>query len=424
MLYFEQGSPSGRLTADDLKNGLYRALDMLGPRKSVLAIPPDFTRVHSHAGPLTELIWKYYGDTLADVLPATGTHVPMTENELSVMFGEIPKKLFRTHSWKKVLVHLGDVPADFVKTVSGGVVEYDIPFRIDPLVGGRKHDLILSVGQVVPHEVIGIAGYNKNVFIGTGGAEGIHKTHFLGAAFGMERLMGRADTPVRRVLNYVSDNFAAHLPIVYVLTVVGNNPATREPEVRGLIIGDDIECFRRAAELSLKVNFELLEQPLQKAVVYLDPEEYKSTWLGNKSIYRTRMAIATGGELLVLAPGVTRFGEDEGIDLLIRKYGYVGSEKVLDLVKTNGDLAESLGTAAHLIHGSSENRFTITYCPGKLTKEAIEQVNFRYADLDSMMRRYDPSRMRDGMNTMPDGEKVFYISKPGLGLWAARERFF
>lgn len=91
---------------------------------------------------------------------------------------------------------------------------------------------------------------------------------------------------------------------------------------RGVFIGDDEECFLKAAELSLEVNFELLDAPLDKVVVYLDPEEFKSTWLGNKSIYRTRMAIADDGELIVLAPGVARFGEDKRIDELIRKYGY------------------------------------------------------------------------------------------------------
>ena len=105
--------------------------------------------------------------------------------------------------------------------------------------------------------------------------------------------------------------------------------ADGELEVSGLFVGDDRECFERAAELSLQVNFEMLDEPLEKVVVYLDPEEFKSTWLGNKSIYRTRMAIADGGELIVLGPGVREFGEDAEIDRLIRKYGYVDDPRVL-----------------------------------------------------------------------------------------------
>jgi len=286
----------------------------------------------------------------------------------------------------------------------------------------RTFDLILSIGQIVPHEVIGMAGYNKNIFIGTGGPEGINKSHFLGAVYGMERMMGRADTPVRRVLNYASEHFAKHLPILYVLTVVGRGDDGKLI-VRGLYIGDDAECFNLASALSLKVNFQMLDEPLKKVVVYLDPSEFKSTWLGNKSVYRTRMAIADGGELIVLAPALKEFGEDKQIDGLIRKYGYVTTPQVLEFVKDNEDLRNNLSAAAHLIHGSSENRFTITYCPGHLTKQEIESVNFRYADLTEMSKRYNPDKLTDGFNTLPGGEKIFYISNPALGLWAHKDRF-
>jgi len=368
------------------------------------------------------MAWEHYGERLTDVLPAVGTHTPMTDREIGTMFGAVPRDLFRVHDWRTGLATLGEVPAAFVRTVSDGRVETAIPIQVDERLEHGGHDLILSIGQVVPHEVVGMANHSKNVFIGTGGLEAIHKTHFLGAAYGMERIMGRADTPVRAVLNYGADHFARHLPIVYVLTVVA--PGGRDGlAVRGLFIGDDLECFHQAAALSLKVNFEMLEQPLRKVVVYLDPSEYKSTWLGNKSIYRTRMALADGGELLVLAPGLDRFGEDPGIDRLIRKYGYVGTPAVLDLMKSHEELRQSLGTAAHLIHGSTEGRFTVTYAPGRLTREEIEGVRFRYAELDPLLRLYDPGRLRDGFNTMSSGEEIFYISNPALGLWAARERF-
>lgn len=421
-MLFGNGSPNDSLTQTDIKTALFEVFDQLGEKKRVLAIPPDFTRFHSQAGPLTELAWEYYRERLTDILPAIGTHYPMTDPEIGKMFGKVPRSLFRVHDWRAGLATLGEVPADFVKTVSGDKVDYTIPIQVDKLLVEGEYDLILSIGQVVPHEVIGMAGHNKNVFIGTGGRDGINKTHFLGAAYGMERIMGRADTPVRRVLNYGSEKFARRLPIIYILTVVEKDEHNRLA-VRGLFIGDDGECFNRAAELSLKVNFELLDEPLKKVVVYLDPAEFKSTWLGNKSIYRTRMAIADGGELIVLAPGLAQFGEDSGIDKLIRKHGYVGTEKVLSLVKNSEDLQSSLGAAAHLIHGSSEGRFSITYCPGHITQRDIEGVHFRYADLAIMMKKYDPEKLVDGYNTMPDGEKVFFISNPALGLWAEKKRF-
>jgi hypothetical protein len=191
--------------------------------------------------------------------------------------------------------------------------------------------------------------------------------------------------------------------------------------VRGLYVGDDAECFEKAAELSLQVNFVLMDREIRKAVVYLDPLEFKSTWLGNKAVYRTRMALATGGELVVIAPGVQEFGEDPAIDKLIRKYGYVGTPAVLEAVKNNADLAGNLSAAAHLIHGSSEGRFTITYAPGGLTRAEVEGVNFRYADLKETLARYNPDKLSDGYNDV-DGEEVFYISNPALGLWAYRGR--
>jgi nickel-dependent lactate racemase len=422
MILFSHGSSTTEFSPGEVRDALFASFDRLGTRRRVLAVPPDFTRYHSQSGVLTEMAWEYYGNCLTDVLPAIGTHRPMSNEEISIMFGKMPRALFRVHDWRHGLATLGEVPSRFVKEVSDGRLDYSSPVQVDHLLAHGSHDLIISIGQIVPHEVIGMAGHNKNIFVGTGGAEGIDKTHFLGAVYGMERMMGRADTPVRKVLNYGSEHFAAHLPILYVLTVVGRNDQGKLV-IRGLFIGDDAECFHQAAALSLSVNVQLLDEPISKAVVYLDPSEFKSTWLGNKSIYRTRLALAKDAELIILAPGLERFGEDDNIDRLIRKYGYPGTARVLELARTQEDLRQSLGTAAHLIHGSAEGSFTVTYSPGHLSKQEIEGVNFRYGDLHTLMKRYSPEVLKDGMNTLPDGEQIFFISNPALGLWAYRERF-
>lgn len=420
-LYFSAGSPTTEMSGKDLRAALFSALDAVGNRNRVLAVPPDFTRFHSQAGVLTELAWQYYGDRLKDVLPALGTHKGMTDSEIATMYGSVPRALFRVHDWRNEVVTLGEVPGAFLYQVSEGKVDYTWPAQVNKLLRDGGHDLILSIGQVVPHEVVGMANYNKNIFVGTGGSMGIHRSHFLGAVYGMERMMGRADTPVRRVLNYASDHFAKNLPIVYVQTVVGKN-ADGKLVVRGLYIGDDMECFNLAAALSLKVNFQMLDREINKAIVFLDPHEFRSTWLGNKSVYRTRMALADGAELIVLAPGVHEFGEDGAIDKLIRKYGYCGTPRTLQAVKEDPALAGNLSAAAHLIHGSSEGRFTIRYCPGHLTRQEIESVHFQYGDLDQYSKRYNPETLKDGWNTV-GGEEIFYISNPGLGLWAYQGRF-
>jgi nickel-dependent lactate racemase len=291
---------------------------------------------------------------------------------------------------------------------------------VNKLLTEGGFDLVLSIGQVVPHEVIGMANYNKNILVGTGGREGINRSHYLGAVYGMERILGRADNPVRRVFNYASEQFLSQMPIVYVLTVVGRR-ADGGLAVRGLFIGDDAECFYQAAELSLKVNFEIVNEPIRKAVVYLDPNEFHSTWIGNKAVYRTRMALADGAELIILAPGVREFGEDQGIDALIRKYGYRGTPATLKAVNDNADLAAELGAAAHLIHASSEGRFTITWCPAQLSREEVEGVGYRYGDLKTMLVRYDPEKFQHGYNRV-NGEEIFFVANPGLGLWAHRSR--
>lgn len=422
MIYFEKGAADLVLSDQDLKRGLDEALQRIGAKTKVLAVPPDFTRYHSMAGRLTELVWEYYGENLKDVLPALGTHAAMSVTEIRKMFGRVPLSLFRVHDWRQDVVTLGEVPGSFLESVSEGKVNYSWPAQVNRLLIEGGHDLILSIGQVVPHEVIGMANYNKNIFVGTGGPEGINKSHYLGAAYGMERIMGRASTPVRDVLNYASAHFAGHLPLLYVLTVIGRNQEG-ELVVRGLFIGDDEDCFQKAAKLSLEVNFKMLDQALKKVVVYLDPEEFKSTWLGNKSIYRTRMAIANGGELVVLAPGLKEFGEDKEIDRLIRKYGYLSTPEILKAVDENKELRENLSAAAHLIHGSTEGRFTVTYCPGKLTREEIESVNYSFAELDEMSARYNPHGLKEGYNTMSDGEEIYFISNPALGLWSWKEKF-
>ncbi|HOK51769.1 MAG TPA: lactate racemase domain-containing protein [Bacteroidales bacterium] len=421
MIYFERGSETDEISLQEARQALFSVFEKLGTRRKVMIIPPDSTRRHSMAGELTSLVYEYYRDRISDILPALGTHAPMTASEIANMFKNIPANLFRIHDWRNDVVELGRVSADFIRTISEGRVSYDWPVQVNRLIHSGNHDLIVSVGQVVPHEVTGMANYNKNILVGTGGSEAINKSHFLGAAYGMERIMGRSQNPVRKLLNYAEEKYLAHLPMLYVLTVMGQTNDQRLV-LRGLFIGYGTEVFEKAAALSLKVNFQMLESPLKKIVVYLPEDEYKSTWLGNKSIYRTRMVLADEGELIVLAPAVNRFGEDPKIDQLIRKFGYKGTTAILKAVEQNVELQQNLGAAAHLIHGSSDGRFRITYCPKFLSEEEIENVGFDYAPYDEMIKKYPPNLLKEGMN-MVNGEEVYFISNPALGLWAWKDKF-
>ena len=420
-LFHGEGSAETSISAEEMRTALYQVFQTLGARNKVIAIPPDFTRFHSRAGALTSMTYEYYQDKLVDIMPALGTHVPMPGWQLDKMFVGVPHELFREHRWRDDVLTIGQVPAEFVSQVTAGIWEKPWPAQMNKLVFEGGHDLILSIGQVVPHEVIGMANYNKNIFVGTGGVQGINESHFIGAAYGMERMMGRADTPLRKILNYAEDKFCQHLPLVYVLTVIGSD-LDGNLVTRGLFIGDDVECFEKASELSAEVNFQQLDEEFDKVVVYLDPQEFHSTWLGNKAIYRTRMAIADGGELIVLAPKVKTFGEDSQIDALIRKYGYRTTPEIMKFMDDNEDLQNNLSAVAHLMHGSSENRFKITYCPGELTKEEIEGVGYAYGELDEMLERYKIDERQNGWHETDAGERFYYVSNPALGLWAHKSR--
>lgn len=419
--YFASGSASASLTSDDFRAALAAVFDEIGPRRRVLLLPPDMSRLPSRAGELTVLCRELLGEAVSDIMPALGTHYAMTPSQLDQMFPGVPHDLFRVHRWRTDVVTLGRVPAEYVHQVTEGIWDRDWPAQTNRLLVEGGHDLIFSLGQVVPHEVIGMANYNKNVFVGTGGVRGINESHFLSAAYGMERVMGRADTPLRRILNYAQDHFCTALPLLYALTVV-EQVAGGGLHTRGLFIGDDHATFERAAELAYEVNFTHLDRAPRHVVAYLDPEEFKSTWLGNKAIYRSRMAIADGGRLTVLAPAVEEFGEDAQIDALIRRYGYRPSAEVLRLVGEHQDLAENLSAAAHLIHGSSEGRFEVVYAPGGLSRQEIESVGYRFGALDELSRRYHINHLQDGWNREPDGGEFYFIRNPALGLWEAAGR--
>ena len=421
-MVYSQIADSEGISQETMKKHFFKGLKALGERKRILLIPPDITRLHGLGGLLAVWAVEYFGSKVKAILPALGTHVPMTPEELDIMYPGIDHSLFVDHDWRNDVVTLGTVPSSFIEEVSEGKLSYQWKAQVNRLLVTGGFDLILSLGQVVPHEVIGMANHTKNIYVGTGGPEGINKSHYLGAVYGMERIMGRTDTPVRAVLDYAHENFAGNLPIVFALTVVFRQ-VDGTMRSAGLFMGDDRECFNAACELSLKVNFTMVDTPLKKVVVYLDPEEFRTTWLGNKAIYRTRMAIADEGELIIIAPGVHKFGEDEQIDRLIRKYGYKGTDHTLEAVTRHQDLKDNLSAAAHLIHGSSENRFSIRYCPKSISREDIIQSGYQYGNITEYTDRYIFDGIQDGENRTEDGETYYYISNPAVGLWAHESRF-
>ena len=353
-----------------------------------------------------------------DVMPALGTHMEMEPDELDKFFGDVvPRDRILVHHWQTDTVRLGYVPADVCSEISNGKFPEQIDVEVNHLLVDGGYDVIFSVGQVVPHEVVGMANYSKNIFVGTGGREMINKSHMLSAICGMEEALGVTDSPARKLYDYAQQHFIdGNIPMVYMQTVTTNNGG--DVTLHGLYIGESRKPFEMAAELAQKLNIVHVERRAKKVVTYLEPTELKTTWVGNKGIYRTRMIVDDGGDLVILAPGIKSFGENEEMDAMTRKYGYKGTDYVLDLYR-KGEFEGKLMAAAHLIQGSTDGRFTVTYAtkPDIMSKEEIEGVGYEWADYNEISKRYNPETLKEGWNILPDGEEIYFVGTPALGLW-------
>lgn len=403
----------------EIENNIDQLLEQYENLKKVLIIPPDFTRCYSYAGEISQILYKKLSQyATVHVMPALGTHMPMDDEEKAKMFGSvIPEEAFLIHQWQTDTISIGSVPKEFIEEISEGLYSTDIEVEVNEKLINGGYDLILSIGQVVPHEVVGMANYSKNIFVGVGGRQMINKSHMLSAICGMEKALGVADSPARKVFDYAQQKFLdGKLPLVYIQTVT-----TLKDDIlslNGLYIGSSRKPFENAVALSTKLNICHVNRRAKKVVTYLDPYELKTTWVGNKGIYRTRMAVADGGELIILAPGVKAFGENEEMDNMTRTYGYKGRDYVLDLFN-KGTFENRIMAAAHLIQGSSDGRFTITYAtrPENLSKEEINNVGYEWMDYTEASTLYNPETLKDGWNTLENGEEIYFVKTPALGLW-------
>jgi nickel-dependent lactate racemase len=422
--FYEQKDSISR---EEIEQMCQRVLDEARERlkcdlRRVLLLPPDITRAHSGAGWIAETFYKLLGSECeVHVIPALGQHVPHTEADNRWMFGSIPEACIHAHDWRNGVTRLGTIPSALVKESTGGKADWEIPVDLNTMTVTQQWDLIINIGHVVPHEVLGFANHNKNYFIGLGGKGTICASHLAAGVYGIENNLGHLITPLRACYNRAEKEFLGHLPHVYMQVTMKRDEENRLVH-SGVFVGDDLETYLMAAKRSREQNVTLFDRPVKKIVAVMQADEFRATWVANKAVYRTRMAMADGGELLIIAPGVERFGEQKEVDALIRKYGYCGTPQVLDLYKKEEDLQDLAHGAAHLMHGSSEGRFTIRYAPGGLTRKEVEGVHYEYADLQEALTRYNPEAMTEGWNTLPDGEEVFFISTPSAGLWAAKEK--
>jgi len=417
---FLKANPGEFLTTKEKEELIERFVSSISKDvKKILLLPPDSTRKHAGIGELIRILYSKLPDKQIEIMPALGTHSPMSTEQLIDMFGEkIPLDRYLVHNWREDTVTVGVIPGTYVSEVSEGIVTEDIEVKINYRLVSGEYDLIISVGQVLPHAVIGMSNYSKNIFVGCGGEEMINQSHFIGGAYGLERFLGQDHSPVRKLFDYGEERFLKDIPLTYILTAntLDIQADTGITGMLGIFIGRERGIFEEALKLSQENNITYLEKPLKKVVVYLGAK-FKSTWLANKAIYRTRMALADGGQLIIIAPGLKEFGEDKGIDSIIRKYGYSGKEATLIALENNEDLQEYRSAVGHLIRGSSDGRFEVTYACKQLSQEEIEGVNYNYMPLDEALVTYKPEKLTYGYNTLDNSEEVFFIDNPTTGLW-------
>ena len=358
----------------------------------MLAIIPDKTRDDN-----TDLLFPIATEFLArrsvaafDALVAQGTHPPMSQAQKLAKIGvgigatSFAGQLF-DHRWNEPeeLTTLGELSADTVRELTGGLIEHAVSVSINKLLAPGVYDVVVVFGATVPHEVAGFAGGAKYFFPGVAGPELTHTTHWLGALAGIENIIGEVETPTRKLIEAAADLITAH---VISLNSVVSRDANGELVTYALFTGDFREAFRRAAEVSRQVHIRYTGRKYQTVVALLDPH-YDEMWVGGKASYKLGAIIEDGGELIVYAPHLTKISETHGA--LIEKYGYAPLEVVRDMLGASAELRENLCIAAHLVHvayagrtdehGRVVPRYQITMATG-LDEETCRRVNLGYLD--------------------------------------------
>src|SRR5215203_2404323 len=327
---------------------IHEALAVVQPDARVLAIIPDKTRDdNTHLlFPIANEFLMNRGVAAFDALVAQGTHPPMSQAQKLAKIGDTDfhGRLY-DHRWDQPdeLVTIGELSAERVRELTGGLIEQAVPVSINKLLEPENYDTVLVFGATVPHEVAGFAGGAKYFFPGVAGPELTHTTHWLGALAGIENIIGQVETPTRHLIEAA----AAFVPTpVIALTTV----STRDQsgfKTRALFAGDLRGTVRRAAEVSQQVHVRYTGRRYKRVVALLD-DHYDELWVGGKASYKLGGIIERGGELIIYAPHLSAISATHGA--LIEKYGYAPLERVRDMVEGSDELRANLCVAAHLAH--------------------------------------------------------------------------
>ncbi|HST23503.1 MAG TPA: lactate racemase domain-containing protein [Blastocatellia bacterium] len=376
------------------------ALADVGRGARVLAIIPDKTRDDN-----TDLLFPFAAEALAsrgvaqfDALVAQGTHQPMTEEEKRLKTGAAHAVLpglgkIYDHKWDQAeeLVTIGELSSERVRELTEGLIDRSILLQVNRLLTPRLYDTVLVFGATVPHEVAGFSGGAKYFFPGVSGPELTHVTHWLGALATIENIIGRVETPTRRMIEAAAEFISARV-------ISFNSVVTRDDDGRirthALFAGDIREALRQAAEVSRKVHIKYTGRKYWRVVALLD-EHYDEMWVGGKASYKLGSIIEDGGELLIHAPHLRSISETHG--RLIERYGYAPLEVVAEMVNSSAELTANLCVAAHLAHVSYASRkddrgrivprYSITLA-SSIDEATCTHVNLGYMDYREFRREH------------------------------------
>jgi nickel-dependent lactate racemase len=290
------------------------------------------------------------------ILVALGTHRPMTKEEMERKFGKgiLERYSVLNHNWwdSSQLSYLGET-------------ERGTPIFVNRMA--KEVDLIIGIGQIVPHRVSGLSGGGNIVQPGICGEETTGKTHWLSAQFKGSEILGKIENPVKEEIERVAQKAG--------LKWIVNTIQDGTGRLIKVVAGDPVQAYRKGALNSLEVYQTKL--PQEADILIADSHPYDSDlWLAAKGIYAAELAVKQGGVviLITLCPEGISPSHPE-----VLESGYQTFDEVNQKVRKG--MMQKLTVAAHLVHVGrviKERARGILVCPG-ISKMETEKLGFLYA---------------------------------------------
>ncbi len=403
------------LDEQDIRNIITNAVaDFHLSGKRILTIIPDRTRT----APIP-LMFRLFNEIITpevkqhDFIIALGTHKPLSSREITLLTGCSPDEAevrygnvrIYNHDWdrKDAFTRIGSIPKRDVRELSDGKLSQDLPVRINRLI--LDYDILLVLGPVFPHEVVGFSGGNKYFFPGIAGPEIIDLTHWLGALMTSRDIIGTKHTPVRRII----DRAASLIPagkFCFAMVVMGEDLA-------GLYTGTPETAWGKAADLSSKVHIRWCPRAYRQ-VLSIMPAMYDDIWTAAKGMYKVEPVTEDGGEVIIYAPHIAEFSYTHGN--IIEEVGY----HVRDYFMGQWDRFKGYpySVLAHSTHlsgqgtfdertGRERKRITVTLATS-IDEHRCRQVNLGYTDHGQIDPDAWQGREDEGILVVPKAGEILY----------------